>query len=213
MRNSNLSLFNKFVCHLTFISLCCFALASHAKEMYSNTTQATITTNFGIIELDLFKDRVPVTVANFIRYANEGFYNNTIFHRVIPNFMVQGGGFDQKMRRKPVSSPIKNEANSLIPNLRGTIAMARTNDPHSATSQFFINVKDNMQLNKSGHNAGYAVFGKVTKGLEIADKISKVATKSDGYMRDIPVDTIIIQSITITEPSSEPESPAPTAKQ
>jgi cyclophilin family peptidyl-prolyl cis-trans isomerase len=104
------------------------------------------------------------------------------------------------MARKATNKPIKNEANAFIPNLRGTISMARTNDPHSATSQFFINVKDNQSLNKSTYNAGYAVFGKVTKGMDIADKISRVKTKADGYMRDIPVEPIIIKSITVAGP-------------
>lgn len=196
-------LFSKFVSCLTVAIVCTLSLNLSAQEPTTNkgsSTTATITTNLGVIELELFASRTPVTVSNFIRYAKQGFYNDTIFHRVIPNFMVQGGGFDTTMRRKPTNAPIKNEANAFIPNLRGTIAMARTNDPHSATSQFFINVKDNTQLNKSGYSAGYAVFGKVIKGMDVADKIAKAKTKAEGHMRDIPVETIKIQSVVVTEP-------------
>jgi cyclophilin family peptidyl-prolyl cis-trans isomerase len=195
----------KFVQQLT-LSLCClFSFGAHAE---SEPLKATINTSQGAIELLLYNKRTPKTVANFVMYAKTGFYNDTLFHRVIPNFMIQGGGFDQSFAKKATGSPVKNEANAFIPNLRGTISMARTNDPHSATSQFFINVKDNASLNKNGHNAGYAVFGKVVSGMEIADKISRVDTKANGYMRDIPVDPIIIKSITISgEKTDKPVAP------
>jgi cyclophilin family peptidyl-prolyl cis-trans isomerase len=204
MKNYRSTFFTKFVACLTLVLLSTVTFQVHSK---GNNTNAIITTNLGVIELDLFDSRAPKTVENFINYVNKGFYNDTVFHRVIPNFMIQGGGFDKTMTKKATDAPIKNEANAFIPNLRGTISMARTNDPHSATSQFFINVKDNASLNKSNYNPGYAVFGKVTKGMNIADKISKVKTKAEGYMRDIPVESIIIESIVISKPSTESKSP------
>lgn len=206
MSKTNSFLSIKFVQQLT-LSLCClFSFGAHAE---SEQLKATINTSHGSIELQLYDKRTPKTVANFVMYAKTGFYNDTLFHRVIPNFMIQGGGFDQSFARKATAKPVKNEANAFIPNLRGTIAMARTNDPHSATSQFFINVKDNASLNKNGHNAGYAVFGKVLSGMEIADKISRVATKADGYMRDIPVEPVIIKSIVISgEQAATPSAPS-----
>jgi cyclophilin family peptidyl-prolyl cis-trans isomerase len=196
-----------FVRYLTVLIL---GWSAHAYSDAPAKTVATIKTNLGSIELELFKDRTPKTVENFISYVNDGYYNNTIFHRVIANFMVQGGGFDTQFRKKQTKSPIKNEANAFIPNIRGTISMARTSDPHSATSQFFINVKDNSSLNKSSANAGYAVFGKVINGMSIADQISKVKTTVQNYMRDVPADQVIIQSISITEPTpvKVPEAPS-----
>lgn len=197
MKLNNYKIFTNFVSCLTLCLFFTFSVHANASE---SSTSATIKTNHGSIELSLYDSRAPQTVKNFIRYANKGFYKNTLFHRVIPNFMIQGGGFDLAMTKKATDAPIKNEANAFIPNLRGTIAMARTNDPHSATSQFFINVKDNTQLNKSNYNAGYAVFGKVTKGMDVADRISRMKTTSSGYMRDVPAEAVIIESITVSEP-------------
>ena len=177
------------------------AFASDAPEFKSSIakdkTYALIDTTLGQIELELYTSRTPKTVENFIQYAKSGFYKDTLFHRVIPNFMVQGGGFDLNFVQKATQKPIRNEANDFIPNLRGTISMARTNDPDSATSQFFINVVDNASLNKSAYNPGYAVFGKVIHGLSVADQISKVKTKREGYMSDIPVEPVIIKNIYI----------------
>lgn len=165
---------------------------------------ATIHTNLGDIELSLFDKKSPITVENFIRYAKEGYYNGTIFHRTIPNFMVQGGGFTADMKQKtPTHSPIRNEASNRVPNIKYTIAMARTAAPHSATSQFFINVANNNFLdykNDTPSGAGYAVFGVVTKGMSVVDKIAQSEVHSEGIHQDIPNEPIIIKSITIGQP-------------
>ncbi|MDA0631427.1 MAG: peptidylprolyl isomerase, partial [Proteobacteria bacterium] len=142
-------------------------------------THVEMTTTFGSITLELDSDKAPKTVENFLSYVNDGFYNGTIFHRVIDNFMIQGGGFDANMQQKPTADPIENEADNGLTNDRGTIAMARTMDPHSATAQFFINVKNNDFLNHSGKNMqgwGYTVFGRVVSGDDVLDKIRAVST-------------------------------------
>ena len=139
-----------------------------------------LTTSAGNIELELDKQKAPVSVQNFVDYVNSGFYNNTTFHRVIPGFMIQGGGFTEQMQQKKPNPPIKNEADNGLRNTRGTIAMARTADKDSATSQFFINVADNAFLDHGQRDFGYAVFGKVVKGMDIADKISQVPTHDVG---------------------------------
>ncbi len=159
-------------------------------------------TSQGEIELTLYPDKAPKTVANFLRYADEGFYEGTIFHRVIPNFMIQGGGYTVDMRKKPTHAPIPNEAKNGLKNDRGTIAMARTSDPHSATSQFFINQKDNHFLDYPGRDGwGYAVFGRVTRGMEVVDAIARVPTGVRNGMRDVPLEPVVIQSVTrIEEP-------------
>ena len=157
-----------------------------------------ISTTFGDMTLELDADNAPKTVANFLEYVREGFYDGTIFHRVIDNFMVQGGGFDTNMQQKATKAPVENEADNGLKNEFGTIAMARTMDPHSATAQFFINVSNNEFLNHSGKNMqgwGYAVFGKVTEGSEVLDKIRAVATTSRNGHQDVPVDAVIIESI------------------
>ena len=159
-------------------------------------------TTFGEIRLELDAQKAPKTVANFLNYAREGFYDGTIFHRVIDNFMIQGGGFDADMQQKSTGAPIENEADNGLKNDFGTIAMARTNDPHSATAQFFINVKDNDFLNHSGKNPqgwGYAVFGKVTGGSEVLDKIRAVQTTSRGGHQDVPAEPVIIESVEVVE--------------
>jgi peptidyl-prolyl cis-trans isomerase B (cyclophilin B) len=161
-----------------------------------------IRTTFGEIKLALDAERAPKTVENFLQYARDGFYDGTIFHRVIDNFMIQGGGFDSGMRQKPTNAPIENEADNGLTNDFGTIAMARTMDPHSATAQFFINVKDNDFLNHTGKNPqgwGYAVFGKVTEGSEVLDKIRSVATTSRNGHQDVPVDDVIIESVDVID--------------
>lgn len=174
---------------------------SFSSVLARDKTYALIHTNRGGIELELYAKRTPKTVENFIEYAESGYYTETLFHRVIPNFMVQGGGFDKNFTQKATRKPIRNEANAFIPNLRGTIAMARTNNPDSATSQFFINVMDNSSLNKTSSNPGYAVFGKVIKGLDVADKISKLKTKREGYMADVPVEPVIVTKVIIKRPA------------
>ena len=166
-------------------------------------TKAVIKTNMGEIEVRLYDQKAPKTVANFVDYATSDFYNGTIFHRVIPNFMVQGGGFETGMLKKPTKPPIINEAQSFIPNKRGTLAMARTNDPDSATSQFFINVVNNNFLNKNSAQAGYAVFGEVEKGMDIVDAIASTKTGRKGPYGDVPVQDIIIQSVTIEGSATE----------
>ncbi len=161
-----------------------------------------IRTTFGDITLDLDADKAPKTVANFVKYAQDGFYNGTIFHRVIDNFMIQGGGFDTNMQQKQPSAPIENEADNGLKNDRGTVAMARTTDPHSATAQFFINVKDNDFLNHSGKNMqgwGYTVFGKVTSGHDVVDKIRAVVTTNRGGHQDVPAEDVIIESVEVVE--------------
>jgi peptidyl-prolyl cis-trans isomerase B (cyclophilin B) len=152
--------------------------------------------------LELDADNAPKTVENFLAYANSGFYDGTIFHRVINNFMIQGGGFTTDMEQKPTQAPVDNEANNGLKNERGTIAMARTQDPHSATAQFFINVQDNDFLNHTGENMqgwGYTVFGKITQGEDVLDKIRVVQTGSQGGHQDVPTEPIIIESISVTE--------------
>mgnify|MGYP000226987266 CR=1 FL=1 len=160
----------------------------------------TLHTNFGDIQVELNTEKAPTTCANFLEYAKSGFYDGTIFHRVINGFMVQGGGFDADMNQKEVNAPIKNEANNGLKNTVGTLAMARTMDPHSATAQFFINVKDNDFLNFSGENAqgwGYAVFAEVTGGMDVVEKIKAVKTGSKGMHQDVPVDAVVIEKVTV----------------
>jgi peptidyl-prolyl cis-trans isomerase B (cyclophilin B) len=153
-------------------------------------------TNHGVITLELDAEKAPKTVANFIGYVEAGHYNNTVFHRVIEGFMIQGGGFEPGMKQKPTGEQIENEADNGLKNDRGTVAMARTNDPHSATAQFFINVVDNDFLNfraPSGNGWGYCVFGKVTEGLDVVDKIRSVRTGRSGFHQDVPVEDVIIE--------------------
>jgi len=153
-------------------------------------------TNFGVIALELEPERAPETVKNFLAYVESGFYSNTVFHRVIDGFMVQGGGFEPGMRQKPTRGTIKNEASNGLKNERYTIAMARTSEPHSASSQFFINVKDNDFLDHTAPNAqgwGYCVFGKVVEGQDVVDKIKKVKTGKRGSHADVPVEDVIIE--------------------
>lgn len=157
-------------------------------------------TNHGDITLELDAEKSPKTVENFLQYANDGFYNGTIFHRVISNFMVQGGGFEEDMSQKDTNAPIENEADNGLSNDNYTVAMARTMDPHSATAQFFINVKDNDFLNHSGKNSqgwGYAVFGKVTEGQDVVDAIKGVSTGNNGMHQDVPREAVIINSVTV----------------
>ena len=153
-------------------------------------------TNFGVIALELDAEKAPETAKNFISYVEAGHYNNTIFHRVIPGFMIQGGGFEPGMKQKPCKDPIKNEADNGLKNDNYTIAMARTSDPHSATAQFFINVADNDFLNFKAPNAngwGYCVFGKVVEGSDVVDKIKGVKTGSSGFHQDVPKEDVIIE--------------------
>ena len=157
--------------------------------------KVTIETSKGKIVVELFADKAPVTVANFLHYVDLGFYNGTLFHRVIPNFMIQGGGFDIKMTEKPTGEPIKNESNNMLGNERGTLAMARTGDPNSATAQFFINLRVNEYLDFHPGQPGYAVFGKVIEGMNVVDEIAKVETKQTQLSEALPLEPVLIQSM------------------
>ena len=161
-----------------------------------------LVTSAGTIAIELDFEKAPLSAENFKKYCEDGFYEGTIFHRVIDNFMIQGGGMDANMQEKPNGDPIENEADNGLKNDRGTLAMARTNDPHSATSQFFINVKDNDFLNHTAKNPqgwGYAVFGKVVEGMDIVDQIKGVATGSAGFHQDVPVEPIVIEKCEVTD--------------
>ncbi|HGM6757176.1 TPA: peptidylprolyl isomerase B [Serratia marcescens] len=162
----------------------------------------TFHTNHGDIVIKTFADKAPVTVENFLNYCRAGFYDNTIFHRVINGFMIQGGGFEPGMNQKATNAPIKNEANNGLKNTIGTLAMARTNDPHSATAQFFINVADNDFLNFRGENVqgwGYCVFAEVVEGMDVVNKIKGVKTGRSGMHQDVPVEDVVINSVTVSE--------------
>ncbi|WP_049727007.1 peptidylprolyl isomerase [Wenzhouxiangella marina] len=165
--------------------------------------QVILHTNHGAITIELFEDAAPKSVENFLQYARDGHYDGTLFHRVISNFMIQGGGFDTDFNQKATREPIDNEADNGLSNDRGTLAMARTNDPHSATSQFFINVTDNAFLNHrskhSGQTWGYAVFGRVVDGMDVVDAIRQVATGSRGMHQNVPVEDVIIERVEIPE--------------
>lgn len=216
---------------ISFLSVLTFALpfspsTSHADSGKAQTTtsknkkeseakvgdkkmanpQVVMETSLGTIELELFRDKAPESVDNFLKYVDEGHYNGTVFHRVISTFMIQGGGFDEKMSQKKTHDPIKNEAKNGLKNERGTLAMARTNEINSATAQFFINVKNNDFLNhQNDANYGYAVFGKVTKGkdlsgkavdgMEVVDKIKAVPTGFKAGMQDVPNTPVVIKSV------------------
>lgn len=187
------------------------AISSHAAHHEQDTPSTTLTTleqdtymvtiktNHGDITLELDAKNAPVSVANFLSYVESGHYNGTIFHRVISNFMIQGGGFEPGMQQKEVNAPIPNEANNGLKNDEYTVAMARTSDPHSATAQFFINVKDNDFLNfssETGQGWGYAVFGKVVDGKDVVKKIKEVKTGQNGPFGDVPTEDVIIESVT-----------------
>lgn len=163
------------------------------------STSVVVETSLGTIEIALEDEKAPKSVENFLKYVDDKHYDGTIFHRVIPGFMAQGGGYDDAFEKKPVRDPVQNEADNGLKNTRGTVAMARTNDPHSATAQFFVNVKDNGFLDhtaKSGTGWGYAVFGKVTSGMDVVDKVVNVATAARGpFSKDAPVETVAITSV------------------
>jgi peptidyl-prolyl cis-trans isomerase B (cyclophilin B) len=171
-------------------------LPAHAASKHANKGKMKMVrlyTNMGNITLQLDEEKAPVTVKNFLEYVNSGFYSNTIFHRVIPNFMIQGGGFEPGMIQKKTNAPIKNEAANGLKNEIYTIAMARTNDPNSATAQFFINTKNNSFLDYPGQDGwGYCVFGKVVEGMDVVDAIGKVKTGSSGYFQDVPKEDVVI---------------------
>lgn len=183
--------FHQFVIFLLLISI--------SLNVAASSITVEMKTNIGNVVLELYPDKAPKTVENFLHYVDSGFYKNTIFHRVIPNFMIQGGGFDTTFNQKPTRSPIQNEAANGLKNEVGTIAMARTTDPHSATAQFFINVANNGFLNYKTPNQngyGYTVFGKVISGIDIVQKIASIPTGSGGpFPGDVPKTSIIIEDM------------------
>jgi cyclophilin family peptidyl-prolyl cis-trans isomerase len=175
-------------------------ISEETEKMEAKSTKVKMETSMGDIVIELNGEAAPVTVKNFLDYVEKGFYDGTIFHRVIPNFMIQGGGFGPDMNRKDALEPIINEASNGLKNDRGTISMARTSHPDSASSQFFINHRDNPNLNYSGeNNPGYAVFGKVVEGIEVVDKIAAVKTTTKGSYRDVPAEAVVIKSVTILQ--------------
>ncbi|WP_110968553.1 MULTISPECIES: peptidylprolyl isomerase [Pseudomonas] len=174
------------------MTACSVAFASSLMAAEKNP-HVLMDTSVGQIEIELNAEKAPISTKNFLEYVDSGFYNNTVFHRVIPGFMVQGGGFTDQMVQKPTKDPIRNEASNGLHNARGTLSMARTSNPNSATSQFFINVVDNAMLDP-GRDAGYAVFGKVTKGMDVVDVIVNSPTTSKRGMRDVPADPVYIKS-------------------
>lgn len=192
-----------FAALLLPLFLVCAAPAAAAETPEKATVTVRMQTNKGDIVLELDAEKAPETVANFLEYARSGFYDGTIFHRVIPGFMIQGGGFTPDMSQKPTRAPIRNEADNGLHNETGTIAMARTPDPHSATAQFFINVKDNSFLDFSAPTPqgwGYCVFGKVVEGMDVVHAIEKVATGThpSGH-QDVPQEPVIIEKVTVED--------------
>jgi cyclophilin family peptidyl-prolyl cis-trans isomerase len=157
--------------------------------------KVVLNTSLGALTVELLADKAPLTVQNFLAYLDAGFFDGTIFHRVIPGFMVQGGGFSPDMGQKPTRAPIKNEADNGVKNARGTLAMARTSDINSATAQFFVNLTDNTFLDHGGRDFGYAVFGRVTAGMDVVDVIAKVKTGRKGAHGDVPVEPVVIQRV------------------
>lgn len=198
--------FNKFINSraATFLSAVCLLLVSIgvATANSGDKVMVEMHTSKGLITLELDAEKAPVTVANFIEYVKGGHFDGTIFHRVIPGFVIQGGGMESGMKEKPTQPPIENEADNGLKNVTGSICMARTNDPHSATSQFFINLKDNQFLDHSGKNPqgwGYAVFGQVTDGMDVVEAIAAVQTGNAGFHQDVPVEDIVVEKVTITD--------------
>lgn len=184
---------------LLLISTLSFATEN---KMSQPQTKVKLTTSLGIIIIQLNTEKAPASSANFLNYVNEGFYNDTIFHRVIPGFMAQGGGFDTSFNQKSGHAPIQNEANNSLKNTRGSVAMARTNDPHSASSQFFINYKDNSFLDHTSQTSngwGYAVFGEVIEGMDVVDAMAKVPTGNRGPHADVPKTDIIIEKAEVVK--------------
>ncbi|AFI83905.1 peptidylprolyl isomerase [Methylophaga nitratireducenticrescens] len=187
--------------HLAPLFFASFSLAAQA-EGGGTQSKVKLSTNHGDIVIALNADKAPETVKNFIQYVESGFYDGTIFHRVIENFMIQGGGFDESFKQKKTEASIQNEADNGLSNKKGTVAMARTGDPHSATAQFFINTKDNDFLNhrdKTMQDWGYAVFGEVIEGMDVVDAIRKVKTTMRGGHQDVPAEAVVIEKAIVVE--------------
>jgi cyclophilin family peptidyl-prolyl cis-trans isomerase len=186
----------------TLFALLALPLTALSADQSAKSANPSVrmTTSMGVIEIELDSGKAPKTVANFLGYVDKGFYNGTIFHRVIPGFMIQGGGMTAGMKEKPTGATIQNEADNGLKNLAGTLAMARTNDPHSASAQFFINTVDNAFLDHRGKNPqgwGYAVFGKVTKGMDMVKKIEAVQTSNAGMHQNVPVKDVVITKMEV----------------
>jgi peptidyl-prolyl cis-trans isomerase A (cyclophilin A) len=180
----------------TFLSV--IASFAWAQPVHAADPVVVLKTSMGEIDIQVDPQNAPISSANFLAYVKDGFYNGTIFHRIIPGFVVQGGGFTADMTQKPTKAPIKNEATNGLHNLRGTISMARTNDPDSATSQFFLNLVDNSgKLDPDAAPGGYAVFGKITKGLDVLDKMATVPTTTVGMFQDVPAQPVTLISATV----------------
>lgn len=195
MQNRSLMVMVLSIAAMAIVQL---TFAGETKKMDKGNVIVAMETSEGVIKIELWADKAPETVKNFLAYVDDNFYDGTIFHRVIDNFMIQGGGFTADMRNKDKGQPIKNEATAELKNDRGTVAMARTQDIHSATSQFFINLKDNDFLNHSDNTPGgfgYAVFGKVVEGMDVVDRIGKVKTTTSGPYRDVPAKPVVIKGV------------------
>ena len=178
------------------IIMCCSAFVAHANQQMENKIMIKLSTSMGEITLELDVENAPITVENFLSYVDSGHYGNTIFHRVIPGFVIQGGGLASGMQEKQTGIPIQNEADNGLKNLTGAICMARTNEPHSATSQFFINLKDNQFLDhteKTESGWGYAVFGRVVSGMDVVEKIAAVETGNVGHHSDVPLEDVVLK--------------------
>jgi cyclophilin family peptidyl-prolyl cis-trans isomerase len=179
------------------LSLALAASAALGQNGAGESTRVKIETSAGDFVVQLDNDRAPLTVANFLQYVNDGFYGGTVFHRVVNGFVIQGGGFDPDLTLKPARGPVVNESGNGLSNRRGSVAMARTGEPHSADSQFYINLADNLALDPKPTRWGYAVFGEVVQGLEIVDDIGHRATGSKGGMQDVPTEPVVIRRITV----------------
>jgi peptidyl-prolyl cis-trans isomerase A (cyclophilin A) len=185
----------KYISLLSLLLILSVTIAMASPEPLAKSDTVVVTTTMGTITVVIFEKEAPISAKNFLAYVDSGFYGGLIFHRVIPGFMIQGGGFMKNMtKRSPILPPIKNESDNGLKNERGTLAMARTQDPNSASSQFFINLVDNAPLDASARNAGYAVFGKVIQGMDVVDKIAQVKTGTVGPYADVPVQPVIIVS-------------------
>lgn len=201
------SLRNGFI--MLFLSIGVMLSAPVRAEAKPEIVIIDMQTNYGMIALELFPEQAPITVENFLNYVESGSYEGTVFHRVIPRFMIQGGGMDMGLKPRPTNMPIRNEASNGLKNMRGTIAMARTSNPHSATSQFFINHADNMFLNHGFRGgAGYAVFGRVISGMDVVDSIAMVPTQPMRQHQNVPSKPVVIEKVSIRETSKPEAAPA-----
>ncbi len=188
-------------------ALCCGLIAGLSALPVQAGPLVQMQTSAGNLEIELFEDQAPKTVANFLQYVDEGYYNGSIFHRVIPGFMIQGGGFTENMQKKQTRDPVENESSNGLSNLAGTLAMARTSDPHSATAQFFINSVDNPRLDARGSQHGYTVFGRVVKGMDVVSHISDTPTSARAPHRDVPTTPIIILDVKPLPSEADTETP------